>query len=166
MKQLTPKFSALKILELKCPPPIVMLLSAIIAVLISQRKIEFIQQQLTSVDDLIWPLVFFIAGLILAIAGMKEFKTFDTTIHPTHPEKTTSLVTSGIFQFTRNPMYLGLLIVLLGWADLLDSFLAYSGALIFFLYISAFQIKPEEEVMKGKFGEEFSEYCSQVRRWL
>lgn len=156
----------LKFLELKCPPPIVMLISAIIAMLISQKNLEFIQQQLTTVDDFIWPLLFFIAGIVVAIVGVKEFKYYKTTIHPTHPENTTSLVTSGIYQFTRNPMYLGMLIVLLGWADLLDSFLAYSGALIFFLYISAFQVKPEEEVMKGKFGQEFSQYCAQVRRWL
>jgi protein-S-isoprenylcysteine O-methyltransferase Ste14 len=159
MKQLT-------FLELKCPPPIVMLISAIMAMILSQKSVEFIQQKVTTVDDFIWPLVFFIAGIVVAIAGVKEFKHYHTTISPTHPENTTSLVTSGIYQFTRNPMYLGMLIVLLGWADLLDSFLAYSGALVFFLYISAFQIKPEEDVMKDKFGQEFSQYCGQVRRWL
>ena len=156
----------LKFLELKCPPPIVMLISAIVAMLISQKTVEFIQQQVTTADDFIWPLVFFIAGIVVAIAGAKELRHYHTTINPTHPENTTHLVTSGIYQFTRNPMYLGMLIVLLGWADLLDSFLAYSGALIFFLYISAFQIKPEEDVMKDKFGQKFNQYCGQVRRWL
>lgn len=156
----------LKYLELKCPPPIVLIISAITAMIISQKNIEFIQQKMTSLDDFIWPLVFFIAGSVIALAGIIEFSRFKTTIHPTHPEKTTSLVTSGIYQFTRNPMYLGLLIILLGWADLLDSFLAYSGALMFYLYISTFQIKPEEEVMKDKFSQEFSQYCTQVRRWL
>lgn len=159
-------FPGLKLLELKCPPPIVMLISALIAALIAQRNIDFIKQQLTNVDIFIWPLVFCIAGIALALAGVKEFSRFKTTIHPIHPEHTSSLVTSGIYQLTRNPMYLGMLLVLLGWADLLDSFLAFAGALFFFLYISAFQIKPEEAVMKSKFGTEFSEYCSQVRRWL
>ena len=159
-------FLGLKYLELKCPPPIVMFISALMAMLIAQRDIGFIQQQLTNVYTVIWPLVFFIAGIALAIAGIKEFSRFKTTIHPTHPEHTSSLVTTGIYQLTRNPMYLGLLVVLLGWADFLDSFLAFSGPLFFFLYISAFQIKPEEVVMKSKFGSEFSEYCSQVRRWL
>lgn len=156
----------LKFLELKCPPPMVMLMSATIAMITSQKSVEFIQQKITTVDDFIWPLVFFIAGIVVAIAGVREFNHHQTTVNPMQPEGTSRLVTSGIYQFTRNPMYLGMLMVLLGWADLLDSFLAYSGALIFFLYISAFQIKPEEDVMKDKFGEEFSQYCAQVRRWL
>lgn len=156
----------LKFLELKCPPPIVMLISAIIALLMSQKNVEFIQQQVSTPENIIWPLVFLIAGIAVAIAGIKEFKDHQTTVNPIQPERTTRLVTSGVFQFTRNPMYLGMLLALLGWADLLDSFLAYSGGLIFFLYISAFQIKPEEEVIKDKFSEEFSQYCTQVRRWL
>ena len=159
-------YLGLKYLELKCPPPIVMLISALMAMIISQRNFEFIQQELTNVDTFIWPLVFLIAGIALAIAGIKEFAHFKTTIHPTHPEHTSSLVTTGIYQLTRNPMYLGLLVVLLGWADFLDSFLAFTGPLFFFLYISVFQIKPEEVVMKSKFSSEFSEYCSHVRRWL
>jgi len=59
-----------------------------------------------------------------------------------------------------------MLIILLGWGDLLDNILAFSGALIFFIYISTFQIAPEEEVMKDKFGDSFIEYCRQVRRWI
>lgn len=156
----------LQSLELKCPPPIVMIVSGLVATLASQRGFNFIQQQAAHVGNLIWPLVFIIAGICVALLGVKEFNQQQTTVNPLQPAKTTRLVTSGIFQLTRNPMYLGMLLVLLGWADLLDNFLAYSGALIFFSYISAFQIKPEEEVMKGKFNQEFSEYCSQVRRWL
>ncbi len=153
-------------LELKCPPPIVMAVSGLIATIASQRGFNFIQQQAADVENLIWPLIFILAGICVALLGVKEFNQHQTTINPIEPAKATSLVTSGVYQLTRNPMYLGMLLVLLGWADLLDNFLAYSGALSFFLYISAFQIKPEEEVMKGKFSQEFSQYCSQVRRWL
>lgn len=156
----------MKNLELKCPPPIVMMICVIISLIASQKNLEFIQLQISIFDNLVWPLIFLIAGIAVALAGVKEFKQYHTTLNPLHPEKTSSLVTSGVYQLTRNPMYLGLLIVLLGWGDLLDSFLAYSGALIFFLYISIFQIKPEEEMMKAKFDQEFSQYCSQVRRWL
>ncbi len=153
-------------LELKFPPPIVMAVSGLIATIASQRGFNFIQQQAADVSNLIWPLVFIISGIGVALLGVKEFNQHQTTVNPIQPTKTTSLVTSGVYQLTRNPMYLGMLLVLLGWADLLDNFLAYSGALSFFLYISAFQIKPEEEVMTGKFSQEFSQYCSQVRRWL
>lgn len=153
-------------LNLKCPPPIVLLLSAMIAWFASQRSVVFLQQQLNDVDSLLWALVFSIAGAFLAIAGVKEFKQHQTTINPLNPNQSTSLVSSGIYQLSRNPMYLGMLLVLLGWADLLDTILAYSGALIFFIYISVFQIKPEEDIMKEKFGEDFIQYCSNVRRWL
>jgi protein-S-isoprenylcysteine O-methyltransferase Ste14 len=156
----------MKNLELKCPPPIVMMICAIISLVASQKSLEFIQLQVSTFESLVWPLVFFIAGIVVAVAGVKEFKQHHTTLNPLHPEKTSSLVTSGVYQLTRNPMYLGLLIVLLGWGDLLDSFLAFSGALIFFLYMSAFQIKPEEDMMKEKFDQGFTQYCSQVRRWL
>jgi protein-S-isoprenylcysteine O-methyltransferase Ste14 len=132
----------------------------------SQRSVIFLQQQLNDVDSLLWALVFSIAGVFLAIAGVKEFKQHQTTINPLNPNQSTSLVSSGIYQLSRNPMYLGMLLVLLGWADFLDAILAYAGALIFFIYISIFQIKPEEDIMKEKFGEDFIQYCGKVRRWL
>ena len=156
----------MKYLQLKCPPPIVMLVSAIIASIISQRGLGFIQQQVLNVENIIWPLIFVLAGFAVALAGVKEFSLHQTTVNPLEPNKSSTLVTSGIYQLTRNPMYLGMLIVLLGWGDLLNDLLAFSGALTFFIYISIFQIKPEEEVMKEKFGHDFVQYCSKVRRWL
>ncbi|MFT4906263.1 MAG: protein-S-isoprenylcysteine O-methyltransferase Ste14 [Oleispira sp.] len=153
-------------LQLKCPPPIVMMLSAILAGFVSQAEWVFLQQQVLVLENVFWPLSFVIAGISLALAGVKEFNQQQTTVNPLDPSQSSSLVTSGIYQFTRNPMYLGMLLVLLGWADLLDTILAYSGAMIFFVYISLFQIKPEEEILTQKFGEDFLQYCKNVRRWL
>tara|TARA_B110000046_G_scaffold181526_1_gene213894 strand:- start:2325 stop:2795 length:471 start_codon:yes stop_codon:yes gene_type:complete len=156
----------MKFLQLKCPPPIVMLISGALSLILSQRGLEFMQQQIADITNLIWPLVFFIAGIAVAILGVKEFVAQQTTVNPLDPNRATSLVISGVYQLTRNPMYLGMLIVLLGLGDLLDSFLGFSGALFFFVYITAFQIKPEEAVMLEKFGEPFTQYCQSVRRWL
>jgi len=156
----------MKFLQLKCPPPIVMLISGALSLILSQRGLEFMQQQVADITNLIWPLVFFIAGIAVAILGVKEFVAQQTTVNPLDPNRATSLVISGVYQLTRNPMYLGMLIVLLGLGDLLDSFLGFSGALFFFVYITAFQIKPEEAVMLEKFGEPFTQYCQSVRRWL
>jgi protein-S-isoprenylcysteine O-methyltransferase Ste14 len=153
-------------LQLKCPPPIVMLLSMVFALLLSQRGLGFMQQQFADVSNIMWPLIFLIAGISLDLLGIKEFLAQQTTVNPLDPTQSTILVVSGIFQLTRNPMYLGMLLVLLGWGDFLDNFLAYSGALFFFVYITAFQIKPEEAVMLAKFGEPFKQYCQSVRRWL
>lgn len=143
-----------------------MILSALLSLLLSQRGSEFMHQQVTDFSTLIWPMSFLLAGLALALAGVKEFITHHTTINPLEPRKTSYLVMSGVFQLTRNPMYLGMLIVLLGWGDLLDNFLGFSGALVFFLYMTAFQIKPEEDIMLNKFGEPYRQYCQSVRRWL
>jgi len=160
------KYLDLKYLELKCPPPIVMLLSGMLAWFVAQTDVEFLQQQLMVAENLFWFLLFVIVGISLALAGVKEFKQHQTTINPLDPRQTSSLVSSGVYQFTRNPMYLGMLLVLLGWADLLDTILAFSGAAVFFIYISMFQIKPEEEMMTEKFEQDFIQYCSKVRRWL
>ncbi len=156
----------MEFLKLKCPPPIVMLLSGLLSLLLSQRGGEFLQLQIADMSNLLWPLSFLLAGVALAAAGVKEFITHHTTINPLEPNKTKHLVMSGVFQLTRNPMYLGMLIVLLGWGDFLDNFLGFSGALVFFLYMTAFQIKPEEAIMRDKFGEPYRQYCQSVRRWL
>lgn len=156
----------MKYLQLKCPPPIVMIISIFIAFIASQRDVSFIQQQIADINNVIWPLGFVLIGGIIALAGVKEFISHHTTLNPLDPFKSTSLVVTGIYKFTRNPMYLGMLLVLLGCGDFLDTLLAYSGALFFFVYIDFFQIKPEEEVMQEKFGGSFSHYCRKVRRWL
>lgn len=153
-------------LKLKCPPPIVMILSALLSLVLSQRGLDFFQQQISDLSNLIWPMSFFIAGTAIALAGVKEFLTHHTTLNPLEPRKATYLVVSGIYQLTRNPMYLGMLVVLLGWGDLLDNVLGFSGALVFFGYMTAFQIKPEEDIMLEKFGESYRLYGQSVRRWL
>jgi protein-S-isoprenylcysteine O-methyltransferase Ste14 len=81
-------------------------------------------------------------------------------------DKTSSLVTSGVYRFSRNPMYVGMLLILTAWAVFLAVPLTLLGPLAFFLYLKRFQIEPEERVMGEIFGAEFSAYRAQVRRWL
>ena len=83
------------------------------------------------------------------------------------PETSTSLVTSGIFKYTRNPMYLGLTSILLASCFYFSSLLGIIVYVpLFILYITVFQIIPEEEMMKGLFNDEFLDYCAKVRRWI
>ena len=102
----------------------------------------------------------------MALAGNREFKRARTTINPFRPENSTVLVTSGIFRITRNPMYVGLTLVLLGWAAFLSSGWGLLGPVVFALYINCFQIAPEERVLSAKFGEAYTRYTARVRRWL
>jgi protein-S-isoprenylcysteine O-methyltransferase Ste14 len=87
-------------------------------------------------------------------------------VDPFHPEEASMLVTNGVFRYSRNPMYVSLLCVLIGWAIWLGSMLNLFLIAGFVSYITIFQIKPEEEVLKTLFGEAYEQYCSNVRRWM
>jgi protein-S-isoprenylcysteine O-methyltransferase Ste14 len=105
-------------------------------------------------------------GGVFSVAGIVSFLFARTTINPMKPETTATLVRSGIYRMTRNPMYVGVLFVLVAWAVFLSSALALLGPLAFVFYITRFQIIPEERVLSGLFGAEYSAYQSTVRRWL
>lgn len=105
-------------------------------------------------------------GGLFAIAGVAGFRRAQTTLNPTKPQATSALVIAGIYQYTRNPMYVGLLLVIVAWAAFLSSLWALLGPLAFALYITRFQILPEERVLSGLFGAEYAAYRARVRRWL
>lgn len=150
-------------LELKIPPPIVMLLTAgamwLVAYAMPAASLSWPRQWLVA-------LVLAVTGIGLAVQGARSFRRASTTVNPLKPETTSSLVTSGIYRFTRNPMYLGMSIVLTGWTVFLGNLVALIGVPVFMLYIGRFQIAPEERVLITLFGKEFSDYQQQVRRWL
>lgn len=110
--------------------------------------------------------IFGVTGFLLAGAGIVRFIRARTTVLPEHPEKASALVTSGVYRFTRNPMYLGLVALLTGWAVLLSNPLTLAVVPLFALYLHRFQIIPEEEGLARKFGASFEEYRRRVRRWL
>ncbi|MDP3071386.1 MAG: isoprenylcysteine carboxylmethyltransferase family protein [Opitutaceae bacterium] len=106
------------------------------------------------------------AGVATAVAGVVSFRLAKTTVNPLKPETASSLVASGIYRATRNPMYLGALVVLIGWAVFLANALALVLAGTFVVYLNRFQIIPEEKALTTRFGPEFAAYCAKVRRWL
>lgn len=108
----------------------------------------------------------FLVGFGIALSGAITFKLLKTTVNPTKPETASHLVTQGIFQVTRNPMYLGMLLALIAWCVYLQAPVALLGSIGFIFYMNRFQIEPEERAMKKLFGEEFEEYCRAVRRWI
>jgi len=94
------------------------------------------------------------------------FRRNGTTVNPTKPDTTSSLLTTGVYSYTRNPMYVCSLFILIGWAYFLSNILAIILLPIFVIYMNQYQIKPEEDALELKFGQEFVEYKSKVRRWL
>ena len=107
-----------------------------------------------------------VMGLSLGIMGVTQFRIAQTTPNPQALEQVSSLVTSGVYQYSRNPMYVGLVLILLGWAFYLSHFLAFVLLPIFILYITRFQIQPEERMMAQKFGKIYQDYLNKVRRWI
>lgn len=106
------------------------------------------------------------AGLGFDVLGLLAFRRAQTTINPLSPGKASSLVATGVYRVTRNPMYVGMALVLCGWAVLLASLPAALGPVVFVAFITRFQIVPEERFLAAKFGDDYARFCQQVRRWL
>jgi protein-S-isoprenylcysteine O-methyltransferase Ste14 len=105
-------------------------------------------------------------GAVICLSGVVSFRRAKTTVNPTKPNRTSSLVVSGIYKYTRNPMYLGFLLVLLGWAAFLSNLAALAVLPAFVVYINRFQIVPEEVVLASLFPHEYPAYRAKVRRWI
>jgi protein-S-isoprenylcysteine O-methyltransferase Ste14 len=101
----------------------------------------------------------------VALGGI-AFRRARTTTNPLKPEAASSLVIAGVYRYTRNPMYVGVACVLVGWAVYRGSLPAFVVPVLFVLFITRFQIIPEERVLSAKFGPKFAEYQAKVRRWL
>ena len=106
------------------------------------------------------------AALLFAGPAILEFSRAKTTVNPLDIAAASTLVTTGIFRISRNPMYVGLTALLMAWAVYLASPSSLLGVVIFVLFTWRFQILPEERVMKEKFGRSYEEYQRRVRRWL
>jgi len=105
-------------------------------------------------------------GACIALLGVLEFRSAGTTVDPRTPNESESLVVKGVYRFTRNPMYLGFLLMLVAWGLFLGSVFAALLLPLFIVYMNRFQILPEERHMRALFGEAYNRYASQVRRWL
>jgi protein-S-isoprenylcysteine O-methyltransferase Ste14 len=153
----------MRYLELRFPPPLVGITVA--AAMWVTASLPPIWPPLSSVRLMVG-VILLVIGIAIALSAVISFRRAETTVNPLKPETSTSLVSTGIFARTRNPMYLGMLLALLAWAIYLPSALALLGPVAFALYITRFQIMPEERAMQTLFGSAFSKYAQSVRRWL
>ena len=148
-------------METKIPPPIIALISIVL---------NYLSTYLTK--PIKFPHIEIIGGIILllgiatAVLAILLFKKNKTTVNPMKPEDTTTLVTTGIFSITRNPMYLGLFFVIFSTVLFFGSWFGIIILMFFVWYITKFQIMPEEEAMEKLFGNQYDEYKQNVRRWL
>ncbi len=110
--------------------------------------------------------VIIVLGALFAVAGIVQFARLKTTVNPFKLTESKRLATTGVYRISRNPMYLGLAIMLLGWGIHLGDWLNLLPLAAFVFLITRWQIKPEEEALRQLFGEEYEAYCRKVRRWL
>ena len=153
----------MRFLELKIPPVAVVLLCGaamwFTAARVPEPGFAFPGQRIVAG-------LLFIAGLAIGIRGVIAFRRHKTTVNPTTPGKASTVVTSDVFARTRNPMYLGLAIVLVAWTVFLGSLAAAVGIPVFVAYMTRFQIMPEERALAGLFGAPYDDYRRRVRRWI
>jgi protein-S-isoprenylcysteine O-methyltransferase Ste14 len=153
----------LKALELKVPPPVLALCLALLMWFASSVVPPVVVPFGVRVGV---ALALAVIGQSISISGMVSFRRAKTTMNPIKASAASSLVTSGVYRYTRNPMYLGLSVTLMAWAVFLSNLLALVAVPLFVLYISRFQINPEERVLSSLFGADYAAYKEKVRRWL
>lgn len=153
----------MKILELKLPPLVQVLLTGSAMWLLSR----FAPQLSFAVPgSRIFALSLACLGLVIGLAGVLAFRSARTTVDPRFPDNASAIVTVGVYRWTRNPMYLGLLSILSGWGVFLGNFLSLACLPAFVLYMNRFQIDPEERAMDSIFGNAYVAYKNSVRRWI
>jgi protein-S-isoprenylcysteine O-methyltransferase Ste14 len=150
-------------LELKVPPDVVWVIVAGLMWLVS-TKTPRVEIPSTFRGGL--AVVLTVAGVALMAGARAALVRAETTWRPMTPGQTTRLVSSGVYSVSRNPIYLGMLLVMFGWAVLLNSPGALVVSAAFVAYLDRFQIRPEERALTGILGQEYVEYRKRVRRWV
>lgn len=145
----------------KIPPPVIALICGLV---IYFSRALFPKYVFTLTNFI--SILFLVLGLLMLITAVLSFKKYQTTVNPLRPEKASQLVTSGIFKFSRNPMYFAMLLVLLSITVKFNILGGAAMSVAFVLFITTFQIIPEELAMKKLFGGEFDLYQESTRRWI
>ena len=150
-------------LKLKIPPLLLTLLFGLAMWVISESSVLI---EIPVVVSLCLSFALFTLGATVLISAVVSFRFAKTTVNPLLPSESTVLVKSGVYKFSRNPMYLGFLLFLFAFGILLGDVKPLFIVPLFFSYMTIFQIIPEERALQGLFGNEYKQYQREVRRWL
>ncbi len=153
----------MKSLETRVPPPLVGIIAGIISWLVSGI---FGPTTFPVAIRVAVAVVLVVFGFSLTGSAARTVSRAKTTLNPVKPEAATALVTSGVYRYTRNPMYVGMGTWVLAWAAWLGTPMALLGLPLFVLYMNQFQIKAEERALGTLFGAKFEAYKARVRRWV
>ena len=145
----------------KIPPPIVTLVFGL-AIYFSRSIFPDLSNAIFNIISML----LIILGPFILISAVRSFKVHQTTINPINIDKATSQVESGTFKYSRNPMYLGMALILLSISFKFNPIGGIFFTLLFAIYITRFQIIPEEAVMEKLFSDDFQKYKSKTRMWI
>ena len=150
-------------MRLKTPPAVQLFISALLMWIISIYAANF--RFIFKFNNELALFCLIIGGTII-VFGIAAFRKAETTVTPLHPDKASSLVNMGIYQYTRNPMYFGLLLILFSIGFYLQNLASMFVLPIYVWFISKYQIIPEEEALHKLFGQDYINYQDRVRRWI
>ena len=150
-------------MRLKTPPAVQLFISALLMWIISIYADNF--RFIFKFNNELALFCLIIGGTII-VFGIAAFRKAETTVNPLHPDKASSLVNMGIYQYTRNPMYFGLLLILFSIGFYLQNLASMFVLPIYVWFISKYQIIPEEEALHKLFGQDYINYQDRVRRWI
>ena len=146
---------------LKVPPPILVLI-LVVSIYMSQYQLETTHLPYNNSISLVILLV----GALILINPVFKFIKSKTTVNPVKFVKVNKLVTSGIYKYSRNPMYLGMILIIISTSIFYLNYYSVLTPFIFYFWINKFQIKREEIFLKEKFGKDYLSYMSKTRRWI
>lgn len=154
-------------LEARIPPPVLAVIAALaIYGLHRQWPVASLWTGARPTWIALAALVIGAGGLVLTGESLSRFIRRRTWFHPVHPERATTLVVDGAYRWTRNPMYLGMLLALTAWAAWLGSASPFMVLPAFVVVLDRLQIEPEERALLDRFGGEYAQYRDEVRRWF
>src|SRR6056300_855687 len=148
-------------METKIPPPIVTLVFGL-SIYFTRGIFPMVEFTYSGYLGILLLLL----GLFILISAVRLFRKGKTTVNPLSPEQATKLVTNGIFQYSRNPMYLGMAFILSSMAVFFNLIGGAILIVLFCFYITKFQIIPEERAMTNLFPQDFPKYMQATRRWI
>ena len=148
-------------METKIPPPLVTLVFGM-SIYFSREMFPVIEVQYS----FYFGIFLLLSGFLILVSAVRLFRKDKTTVNPLSPEQATKLVTDGIFKYSRNPMYLGMAFVLGSIAVFFNLIGGIILIALFCVYITKFQIIPEERAMRDLFSHDFEKYIKSTRRWI
>lgn len=150
-------------LELRIPP-VALTIACAVAMVVVARCVPAAHLEVPARVPL--AVLLAVVGIAVALAGVASFRRHETTMNPLAPDRSSALVVSGIYRYSRNPMYLGFLLLLASAGAFLSNAASALMLPAFVAYMNRFQIAPEERALREKFSAEFAAYAASVRRWL